>query len=80
MPTLTIKRIPADLYEKIKKSAHEHRRSVNSEVIFYLERALRGRRIDPEVLLARVEALQSQVSLSPLTDEMLHQVKQAGRP
>lgn len=80
MPTLSIKNIPTDLYEKIKESAREHRRSVNSEVIYYLERATRGRRIDPETFLARVEALQRQVSLSPLTDETLHQAKEEGRP
>jgi plasmid stability protein len=42
MTTITIKGIPHELYERIKQSAAEHRRSINSEVIVCLERSLRG--------------------------------------
>ena len=80
MPTLTIKNIPTELYERLKKSANEHRRSVNSEVIFCLERALRGRRVDPEAFLSRVEALQKQITLPQLTDDILREAKEEGRP
>ena len=80
MPTLTIKNIPVDLYERLKKRAQEHRRSVNSEVIFCLERALRGRRVDPETFLSRIEALQKQIALPPLTDDILRRAKEEGRP
>lgn len=79
MPTLTIKNIPTELYERLKKRAQEHRRSVNSEVIFCLERALRGRRVDPETFLSRVEALQKQITLPPLTDDVLRKAKEEGR-
>ena len=42
MPTLTIKNIPAKLHERLKKSANEHHRSLNGEVIFRLEQGLSG--------------------------------------
>ena len=42
MPTLTIKNIPAKLHERLKKSASEHHRSLNSDVIFRLEQGLSG--------------------------------------
>ena len=80
MPTMTIKNVPDDLYEKLKESAQEHGRSMNNEVIFCLKRALQGGRIDPDVFLARVEALQKQISLPPLTDEILRAAKEEGRP
>ena len=80
MPTLTIKNIPTELYERLKKRASEHRRSVNSEVIFCLERTLRGSRVDPEAFLSRVEALQKQITLPPLTDDVLSDAKEEGRP
>ena len=80
MPSLTIKNLPDDLYERLKESANEHRRSVNSEVIVCLERTLRSRRIDPEAFLIRIDALHKQVSLTPLTDEELLRAKEEGRP
>ena len=80
MPTLTIKNIPDDLYEQLKKRAKEQRRSVNSEVIVCLERALHSKRVDPETFLAGVDALQRQVSLEPLTDDILRDAKAEGRP
>jgi plasmid stability protein len=80
MPSMTIKNIPDDLYERLKESAHEHGRSINNEAIFCLKRALQGGRIDPEAFLGRVEALRSQLAHTPLTDEILRVAKEAGRP
>ena len=80
MPSLTIKNVPDDLYKRLKESANQHRRSVNSEVIVCLERALRSKRVDPEAFLTRVDALHKQVSLTPLTDEVLMRAKEDGRP
>jgi plasmid stability protein len=80
VPSLTIKNIPAGLYERLKESAHEHGRSINNEAIFCLKRALRGGRIDPDAFLGRIESLRSQLAHAPLTDEMLRAAKEAGRP
>ena len=80
MPTITIKNIPDDLYEKLKKRAEEHGRSMNNEVIFCLKRALQGGRVDPEAFLAGVEAMQQRMSLPPLTEEILRAAKEEGRP
>jgi antitoxin FitA len=44
MPVLTIRNVPDDLYVKLKASAAERRRSVNSEVIECLRVALANRR------------------------------------
>ncbi len=80
MPNMTIKNIPDDLYEKLKKRAQEHDRSMNNEVISCLKHTLQGGRVDPEAFLARVEAMQRQVSMPPLTDEILRRAKEEGRP
>lgn len=79
MPSLTIKNIPVELYDRLKKRARERRRSVNSEVIICLEQALRCGRVDPEAFLSRIEALQTQITLPPLTDEILRGAKEEGR-
>ena len=67
-------------YERLKESAVENHRSINSEVIVCLEQSFQSRRIDPEVFLARIETLQKRVSLPPLTDEVLKRAKSEGRP
>lgn len=80
MPSMTIKNIPGDLYEKLKESAKEHGRSLNNEAIICLKRAFQTGRVDPEAFLARVEALKKTMILPPLTDEILHTAKEEGRP
>ena len=79
MPTITIKNIPADLYEDLKKNAKFHRRSINNEVILYIEQAVRSRQIDPGDYLHRVESLRRSINVPPLTDALLRQAKDEGR-
>lgn len=80
MPSLTIKVIPEKLLEQLRKSASVHRRSLNSEVLIRLERSLGSTRIDPDVFLARVSALQQRTDLPPLTDDILERAINEGRP
>jgi plasmid stability protein len=42
MPTITVKNIPTELYELLKQSAAANRRSINSEILTCIERAVRG--------------------------------------
>lgn len=71
MPSLTIKSVPDALLEQLKRSAAEHRRSLNSEVLVRLEHSVGGTRVDPDAFLVRVRALQQRTALPPLTDEIL---------
>ena len=80
MPSVTLKKIPSELYEKVKKSAQQNRRSINSEIIMCLEKVLSNRRVHPEKFLARVERLQEEISLPRLTDDELRKAKEQGRP
>ena len=80
MPTLTIKNIPAKLHERLKKSASEHHRSLNDEVLFRLEQGLSGKRVDPLAFLTRLDALQKQINLPPLNEKILKSAKEEGRP
>ena len=80
MPALTIKNIPDELLNRLKKRAADNHRSVNSEVIVCLEGVLNTRRFDPEKHIARIEKLHEHLSLTSLTDEMLKRAKEEGRP
>ncbi len=78
MATLTIKNIPSDLYEQLKQSATQHGRSINSEVIVCLERALHNTRVDVKVVLVNARELRKKTLSYRLTDEMLFKAKNEG--
>lgn len=40
MPTLTIRNLPPDIYDRLKKRAKQHRRSITQEAAFIIEEAL----------------------------------------
>jgi plasmid stability protein len=80
MPTMTIKGIPDDVYQRLKQSAAEHRRSLNSEVIVRLERSLGRTRADVTTVLSRIDALRKELSIPPLTEDFLRKAKSEGRP
>jgi plasmid stability protein len=49
--TITLKNVPEDLYEGLKCAAALNRRSINSEVIFCVERAVHPHKMDAETVL-----------------------------
>jgi plasmid stability protein len=83
MASLTIKGIPEELCERLRRSADENRRSMNREAIVCLERALAKRvpaKVDVQTQLARIRELRESLNVPPLTDEMLREAKEWGRP
>ncbi len=79
MATLTIKNVPNDLYEQLKRSADAHRRSINSEVIVCLEHSLQNPRSGSEELLTRIRSLRRKTARCRLTDRLLSHAKREGR-
>ncbi len=79
MPTITVKNIPVDIYEKLKKSADINRRSINREIIACIERAVQSQPINPDLLLANARKLRSKTSSHPITNDDFNQAKTAGR-
>ena len=80
MPTFTVKNIPPDLYELLKQSAAANRRSINSEIITYIERGVRGRSVNAEEVLVRARQLRQKTKRHPITDAAFQSAKQSGRP
>lgn len=81
MPTITVKNIPGDLYERLKQRAAENRRSINSEVIVCIERAVHVREHkNVDELLANARRLRAKTAGHLLTDEELGDMKELGRP
>ena len=80
MPALTIKNIPDTIYEQLKTAAELHRRSINSEVLIYLERALLATKISPTERLSRIEQLRANIKFNNITPEDIEQAINSGRP
>ncbi len=79
MATFTVKNIPVDLYEELKRSAHLNHRSVNSEIIACIERAILSQPINPDLLLANARVLREKTASYVITDDEFSQIKNEGR-
>lgn len=80
MAALTIRNIPDDLYQDLKAHAAKHRRSLNKEVVMMLERTMGRKNADAMEWLQDVDALRDSLKVTPLTDRMINQAKNEGRP
>jgi antitoxin FitA len=80
MPNITVKNIPADLYEQLKQSAIANRRSINREIITCIEHGVHARKINPEALLVRARQLRQKTRKHVITDTELESAKRVGRP
>ena len=79
MATITVKNIPAELYERLKQSAEANRRSVNSEVIACIEFMVTSRPVDAEAFIQRARGLREKAPPYLLTDDDFNQAKREGR-
>lgn len=80
MPTtLTLKNIPDEVYERLKESANDHRRSLNSEAIVCLESVLIPGRVSVAERLARARALRAAAPRGVFKAKGIDALKREGR-
>jgi plasmid stability protein len=83
MTNLTVKNIPPLIYERLKMQAENNRRSINSEVIVILEKALQvvPQRTPAEVekLLEQSRKLRELTADYVVTEEEINRWKNEGR-
>ena len=79
MATITLKNIPKPLHEALKVRAASHHRSLNSEAIYCLERALLGKQLDVPAYLDRVRRLRA-ATPGQIDDELIREARETGRP
>ncbi len=79
MASLTIKNIPDNLYEHLKHAASNHHRSINSEVIVCLEKALLPTKASALDLKSSAQRLREKVNKSTFTIDDIDAAKQEGR-
>lgn len=80
MPTITVKNVPHDLYMTLRRAAQANRRSLNSEIIVCIERALHVRRVEPKAILERARRLRETTAGYMIGDEEFTAAKRADRP
>jgi plasmid stability protein len=76
---ITLKNIPDDIYRRLKEVAEIHRRSVNSEAIACLERALLPTKVSVDERLSRARQLRAAVKGKPLKAKVIAAVIAQGR-
>ncbi len=80
MASITVRNIPDLVYERLRERAATHRRSLNNEIVACLEQSLTRRPVDPATFAARLRPLHEKTAALPLTDDLLRQAKEEGRP
>jgi len=79
MFSITVKNIPDEIYERLKRSAKANRRSINSEIIVIIENAVRSKKIAPEEMLVRARGLREKTANYTITEDEFTDAKNAGR-
>jgi antitoxin FitA len=79
MATVTFKNIPDDLYEQLKQAANAHHRSVNSELIYCLEKTFKPTRISATELAEKALRLRSQVDAKKVDIDQINEAINQGR-
>jgi plasmid stability protein len=79
MASLTIKNIPDELYEHLKQAANAHHRSVNSELIYCLERTLLPSKLSAADLKESAKILRNQVMTDRIEIDEIDAAKNEGR-
>jgi plasmid stability protein len=79
MATLTIKNIPSEVYERLKRRAKANRRSINQEAIAVIERAIETPPIDVDFTLERTRKIRELTAQYRIRDEELETWKNEGR-
>ena len=80
MPAITLKNIPDPLYTQLKIAANAHRRSLNSEILYCVERTLGTHKINASEHIEMARKLRAKTAQHNLTDQELNDFKNEGRP
>ena len=80
MPAITLKNIPDSLYTQLKVAARIHHRSLNSEILYCIERALGTHKINASEHIEMARKLRAKTAQYNLTDQELNDFKNESRP
>ena len=76
---ITVKNIPDELYGKLKYSAEQHRRSVNSELISCLEQVLLPHRLEASDHIVAAQSIRKRFTSLKISASEIQDAKILGR-
>ena len=79
MVTITIKNIPAQIYERIKAQAKTNHRSINGEILSILDQAVSLPPIDVQATLERARKVRELTANYAITAEEIEKMINEGR-
>ncbi|GAB6095166.1 hypothetical protein JCM14469_14180 [Desulfatiferula olefinivorans] len=79
MPSITVKNIPQELYDKLKTTAVLNHRSLNNEMIHCLESVLMPRRLTVADKLLRAKRIRTQLSEDLFDPDEIKKAIEEGR-
>jgi len=79
MVAITVKNIPATLYERVKERAKSNHRSINNELITIMEQSVMLQPIDVAETLERTRRIRELTSQYVIMDDELTRLKNEGR-
>ena len=80
MPNITVRDIPEEIYQKIKQEAVANKRSINSEILYGLEKNYSDSQLNKRVSLESVRSLRAKTKGKIyLTEAEMIEAKNEGR-
>ncbi len=79
MPSITVKNIPEEIYDKVREQAKAHHRSINSEIIVCLEQTVKPQQVSTNSILQEARRLRKKAKGSLSSEEIEAAINQ-GRP
>ena len=80
MSRIVLRGVPDHLHREIRQAAAWNGRTVSAEILFRLEESFVQRTVDTEQLLDRIQRRRKSIGALDLSEEVLHHLKNEGRP
>ena len=80
MADVAVRGIPEQVHSALKRAAARNHRSLNGEILTRLEASLRPSTVDVQALLARIHDRAARMGLQDVDEELIRELKSAGRP
>ncbi|MDR9407556.1 MAG: Arc family DNA-binding protein [Balneolaceae bacterium] len=78
-PSITVKNIPEEIYDRVREQAKAHHRSINSEIIACLEQTVKAQQVSTDDILQEARRLRKKAKGSLSSYEIDSAINQ-GRP
>ncbi len=80
MPNVAVRGLPEDVHRDLKEAARRNHRSLNGEILARLTVSVRSNQVDARTLLERIQRRHELLGPVDLSDNVIRELRDAGRP